>query len=389
MKPPRDEPYPDTFIGGGFYDPSHPAGLQAPPVDPVYELGPAPAPEPEPSPSPSAEPASVRDAEPRTPVPDRPGGVASLPPPVPPGRRRGVVPAALAVLCVLLLVGHSLVPNAGWNLGSLLDTLLPWTALAVPPLLLAALIRRSPPAVLATLLLVSVWAATFGSQFTGSASGAEPNLTVVTHNVDAANPDPASTARDLLAAHPDVVALEEVTDAAFPSYRRVLDRSLTHSFHTGTVAVWSRLPITGAERVVLDPGWNRSLRVEIQGPNGPFAVYVVHLASVRVGPAGFTAGRRDQAVTELNRRIDQDPLKKVVLMGDLNGSTDDRGLAPLMSRLSSVQKTAGSGFGFSWPSAFPFVRIDQILTRGVIAADAWTLPATSSDHRPIAAGLRV
>ncbi|KIF78935.1 hypothetical protein QR77_18030 [Streptomyces sp. 150FB] len=300
-----------------------------------------------------------------------------------------MVPAIAAVLCALLLVGHALVPNTGWNMGSLLETLLPWTALAIPPLLVAALIRRSIPAALATLLLAATWAAMFGSQFVGSAPGARPNLTVVTHNVDAANPDPASTARDLLAAHPDVVALEEVTDKAFPSYRRVLDPSLRYSFHTGTVAVWSRHPITASERVVLDPGWNRSLRVEIQGPDGPFAVYVVHLASVRVGPGGFTAGRRDQAVAALDSRIDHEPLKKVVLMGDLNGSTADRGLAPLVSRLSSVQNAAGAGFGFTWPSALPFVRIDQILTRGVITTDAWSLPATTSDHRPIAAGLRV
>ena len=32
-------------------------------------------------------------------------------------------------------------------------------------------------------------------------------------------------------------------------------------------------------------------------------------------------------------------------------------------------------------------RIDQILVRGVEAENAWTLPATGSDHLPVAAGI--
>jgi vancomycin resistance protein VanJ len=75
-------------------------------------------------------------------------------------------------------------------------------------------------------------------------------------------------------------------------------------------------------------------------------------------------------------------------MGDLNGATTDRGLASLNSRLASVQDEVGAGFGFSWPAAFPVARIDHILTRGVTPTDAWTLPATSSDHRPVAARLK-
>ncbi|WP_434599679.1 hypothetical protein [Streptomyces sp. A5-4] len=91
------------------------------------------------------------------------------------------------------------------------------------------------------------------------------------------------TARTRLAADPGLVALEEVTDDALPAYRRVLDRRLTHSVHIGTVALWSRHPITASQRVTIDPSWSRSLRARVQGPHGPLAVYVVHLPSVRSG----------------------------------------------------------------------------------------------------------
>jgi vancomycin resistance protein VanJ len=77
----------------------------------------------------------------------------------------------------------------------------------------------------------------------------------------------------------------------------------------------------------------------------------------------------------------------VVLLGDLNGTTDDRAFDPLTSRLRSAQQVAGAGFGFTWPAGFPVVRIDQILVRGVEPRRAWVLPATGSDHLPVAASV--
>ncbi|WP_326630089.1 MULTISPECIES: endonuclease/exonuclease/phosphatase family protein [unclassified Streptomyces] len=362
----HEDPYPDVYIGGGFSDPA-----RIPPTDSGPEQQAAP------------EAAPVPDEQ----ADDRPGHMSDRH-----GRgygwRKGRLPTALAVMTGIVLAGHSLVPNSVGNPGSLLETLLPWTGLAVPVLLLAALLRRSVPAGVAALLVAAVWAAMFGQLFLGGRPDAEPDLTVVTHNVGAANPDPAGTARTLLAADPDLVALEEITDDAMPAYRRVLGRRLTHSVHIGTVALWSRYPITDSERVTIDPGWSRSLRARVQGPGGPLAVYVVHLPSVRVGASGFTIARRDQVLTALDHAVDQERQKKVLLMGDLNGATTDRGLASLNSRLTSVQDEAGTGFGFSWPAAFPVARIDHILTRGVTPTEAWTLPATGSDHRPVAARLK-
>ncbi|RPK63025.1 Endonuclease/Exonuclease/phosphatase family protein [Streptomyces sp. ADI95-17] len=390
----REDPYPDVYIGGGFSDPA------SSPPDP-FPSGPLPsAPD-------SFDPVSS-DPSPACPASSDSVPVVGVPAPGgrPPGRLgrlsgpisrfgrfgqgwgRDRILSAVAVVTGLVMVCHSLVPNSPGNLGSLLETVLPWTGLAVPALLLAALLRRSVPAVVATLLLGAVWSAMFASLYVGGRSDTEPNLTVVTHNVNAANSDPAATARTLLAADPDLVALEEVTDEALPAYRKVLDRRLTHRVHIGTVALWSRYPITESRRVTIDPGWSRSLRAQVRGPNGPLAVYVVHLPSVRVGASGFAVARRDETLAALDRAVDQERQKKVLLLGDLNGATTDRALAPLTSRLTSVADETGTGFGFSWPAAFPIARIDHILTRGVTPTDAWTLPATASDHRPIAADLK-
>ena len=74
-----------------------------------------------------------------------------------------------------------------------------------------------------------------------------------------------------------------------------------------------------------------------------------------------------------------------MLLGDMNGTLDDRSFADITSQLRSAQDVAGDGFGFTWPASFPVVRIDQILVRGVEPDSSWVLPANGSDHRPVEA----
>jgi vancomycin resistance protein VanJ len=90
-------------------------------------------------------------------------------------------------------------------------------------------------------------------------------------------------------------------------------------------------------------------------------------------------------VQALGKAIAADRSKRVVLLGDLNGTMDDRALADLTAQMHSAQDVAGDGFGFTWPASFPVVRIDQILVRGVTPDSSWVLPANGSDHRPVEA----
>ena len=71
----------------------------------------------------------------------------------------------------------------------------------------------------------------------------------------------------------------------------------------------------------------------------------------------------------------------MILLGDLNSTVDDRGLAPLTSRMNAAER----GFAFSWPADFPVARIDQVMARSATVDHVRTLPATGSDHLPIAA----
>ncbi|MFF3331224.1 endonuclease/exonuclease/phosphatase family protein [Streptomyces sp. NPDC002888] len=303
--------------------------------------------------------------------------------------RRGIVVAAFAVLLALVMGLHSRIPNRFGNLGSLTETFLPWLGIFVPVLLLLALVRKSATALIAVVLPAIVWLNLFGGLLTDK-TAAGGDLTVATHNVNADNADPSGTARDVAASGADVLALEELTASAVPVYEKAL--ASTYKYHSvqGTVGLWSKYPLTGVEPVDIKLGWTRAMRATVTAPAGQVAVYVAHLPSVRVKmEAGFTARQRDKSADALGEAIAEEPLKKVVLLGDLNGTMNDRALNAVTAQMRSTQGAAGSGFGFSWPASFPLARIDQILVKGVEPETSWTLPETGSDHLPVAARVKV
>lgn len=303
--------------------------------------------------------------------------------------RRGLVLAACSVLTALVMLAHTHIPNAIGNLGSLVDTFLPWLGLLIPVLLVLGLIRKSATALIATVLPAAVWLNLFGGLLTDkTATGGD--LTVATHNVNADNPDPSATARDVAASGADVLALEELKASEVPTYERALEPVYEYHEVVGTVGLWSKYPLSDVKAVDIRLGWKRAMRATVAAPVGRVAVYVAHLPSVRVKlEAGFTARQRDKSADALGEAIADEPLPNIVLLGDLNGTMNDRALHAVTSQMRSTQGAVGSGFGFSWPASFPMARIDQILVKGAEPESSWTLPATASDHLPIAARVRV
>ncbi|EST23693.1 membrane protein [Streptomyces roseochromogenus subsp. oscitans DS 12.976] len=303
--------------------------------------------------------------------------------------RRGIVLALLALLLALVMLLHSHISNKVGNLGSLTETFLPWLGLAVPVLLLLGLLRKSATALIAVLLPAIVWLNLFGGLLTDK-SGSGGDLMVATHNVNAENPDPAATARSVASSGADILALEEVPSSAVPVYETALAPTYKHHAVVGTVGLWSKYPMTDVQAVDIKLGWERAMRATVSTPKGQIAVYVAHMPSVRVKvEAGFTARQRDTSADALGEAIAQEPLKRVILLGDLNGTMNDRSLNAVTSQMRSTQGAAGRGFGFSWPASFPMARIDQIMVRGVEPESSWTLPRTGSDHLPVAARVKL
>lgn len=290
------------------------------------------------------------------------------------------------MLTAALMAFHQAVPNSVGHLGSLLEAFLPWFGLVIVVLLVPALLRRSATALVALLLPTAVWALLFGRLLLPGTEPGPHDLVVVQHNVSDENTDPVGTARTLAAAEPDLIALEELVPPALTEYARALAPDYPHHVIRGTVGLWSKHPLTGARPVDIKPRgitepWSRGLRATVHAPRGDIAVYVAHLPSVRVRASGLASSWRDESAGLLGKAVAAEKLKTVLLLGDLNGTVDDRGLAPLTSQMNTPQR----GFAFSFPADFPMSRIDQVMTRSATVRQIRTLSSTDSDHLPVAA----
>ncbi|HLL37950.1 MAG TPA: endonuclease/exonuclease/phosphatase family protein [Streptomyces sp.] len=297
--------------------------------------------------------------------------------------------AGLAVFTAGLLLLHRAIPNSVGRMGSLLETFLPWLGAVAALLFCLALLRRSVLALVASLLPVAAWTYLFGGLLLPGAETGGRGLLVVQHNVGDDNPDPAGTARALARARPDLMALEELVPSALGVYERIL--AADYPFHAvrGTVGLWSRYPLRDVRAVDIRPRtitepWSRGLRAVVHAPQGELAAYVAHLPSVRVRASGLASAARDESARLLGDAVAAEELRTVILLGDLNGTVDDRGLAPLTTRLAVPRR----GFAFSYPAAFPLARIDHVMARAATVGRIRALPGTGSDHVPVAARVK-
>ncbi len=204
--------------------------------------------------------------------------------------------------------------------------------------------------------------------------------------VDGLCPDTVDGLFALADAGPDLIALEELVPTALPAYERTLAPGYPYHAVRGTVGLWSRHPLTAARLVDIKPEgieeeWSRGLRAVVRTPRGEVVAYVAHLPSVRVGAGGLASRWRDESAVLLGRAVAAEKRNPVILLGDLNGTVDDRGLAPLTARMNVAER----GFAFSYPAGLALTRIDQVMARSAAVADIRTLPATGSDHLPVAA----
>lgn len=278
------------------------------------------------------------------------------------------------------LAGHSLIPALG-GFTPVMESLLPWLGLTVPLLLLIAVLARSRAAAAAALVPGVVWAVMFGSTLMRTPPGGPSDLAVGTVNVGVRN-SASGEAVKVIAQDLDLLAAQELTIGG-PAAKQ-LNKMFAYHYPVSTVGLWSRYPISETRPLDVGMGWPRALRAVVSTPKGKVTVYVMHLASAR---PGHTASR-DASLAHARKLIDDDPSRRILLLGDLNTATTDRGMRGLTPPLTDAQNAAGDGFGFTWPAEFPITRPDHILYKGMTATKAGVAPATGSDHRAAVASLR-
>lgn len=298
-----------------------------------------------------------------------------------PAHKALVFGSAAAILTVLL-IGHEWIPDIAGS-GMLLDAAAPWLGLLVPLLAVLAILLRSPAGAVTMLVPLLAWAYAFGSWWAPHPGAATPGggLTIVSQNLFAANGSPVATARALLAADADLIAVQELAGANRAPVQRILDTAYPYREELGTVALWSRFPTSDTEIADVGIGWTRGLRTRIAAPGGALVVYVVHLPSIRPGETAA----RDRGLTVLSRQLTADRAERVVVAGDFNTAATDRRWTGFAPGYRDALSASASGPGFTWPSAFPLVRLDHVLVRGGVIGSAAVLRTPGADHRAVRA----
>jgi endonuclease/exonuclease/phosphatase (EEP) superfamily protein YafD len=264
--------------------------------------------------------------------------------------------------------------------------LLPLLALvAVVVVVVGAAVRRRPPLLLIALsVLAAATVAIVGPRLPHP--GPEPlePLRLVSANVFSDNPAPAAAVVALLAQGADVeVAVE--TSPGFRADLTAQDTAHPYSAVDDQLVVRSRYPIQPLEDPPNVPA-RRILRVQIEGPGGPFVLYAVHALNPL---SESTFGDQLTWVRRLRAAAAREAVP-VVMAGDFNMSDRQVGYRELAGDLRDA--ITASGWGRStygdglWATLF--LRIDHVFeSRTWCASGAARFDVPGSDHEGVAVSL--
>jgi vancomycin resistance protein VanJ len=185
--------------------------------------------------------------------------------------------------------------------------------------------------------------------------------------------------KPLLARDPDIIVLQEVNPDGWSRLRKLVPGYQVHEF--GQFWLASRFPIAAVS------GQGQFVRYRINTPAGPIELFNVHPISPRDGLEsvrgdglrhqflrGDLFNTRARMVVAQNTAIRMDQLQgiaaaassysgqPVIIVGDTNLPDLSWAFARLLGEYGDGFASAGSGFGYSFPSPRdPWMRIDRVL----------------------------
>lgn len=213
---------------------------------------------------------------------------------------------------------------------------------------------------------------------------------IVAANVRADGSDPSVVGAEILDQDPDIVVVSERTDGhedvlsqRFPDVLRSAARGTQFD-----VGVFTDLPV---EDMGMPPGISDEggVRIRVEGPEGPFVLYALHLPPPRLLPSSHpevSVRRHTEIVSALHAAIAGERLP-VVVAGDLNLVDRASGYRRLTGVLDDAVRAGWARPTSLKPVAVPLLaRVDHILApEGWCSGGATIFSLTGSDHRGVAA----
>lgn len=316
--------------------------------------------------------------------------------------------ALLAALAALRLVGESAWVTAAALYAPRLVALLPWLPLAA--LALWARLGRAAWGALGVALYVGIFplmGLCLGPLVTREPR-AEP-LTVLSWNVASCAAGADRVAAAIRDERVDLAVLQELFSNG-AELERELRAVFPHVVLSTQFIVASRYPLREVTEPARIPYFGalrspRALRLVVDAPGGPLALYDVHPQSPRHGLAGLrgeglrrelTSGRllrgergailqentwlRVLQVEAFARDAAREALP-VLIAGDTNLPGASPLLARALGRWTDAFSEVGRGFGYTYPAERPFLRLDRVLHGpGLRAVSAEVRCRGLSDH---------
>lgn len=242
-----------------------------------------------------------------------------------------------------------------------------------------------------------------------AAAPADQQLTIVSCNVQAFQPNFGKVLREIAQISPDVVAFQEAYGGSPLIETYFAD---WHIVHVGEFWVGSRYPLRHVSTCTA-AAYDRetAISVEVEAPQGRFRLFNVHLMTPRrglseLGPASALTGsaaeeierhavlREDEAFTTRTFVAAHKPLLPTMVVGDFNMPVSSSIFDDAWGDLQNAFSIAGTGYGYTspcrshrvWPDDCPWARIDHILAGPQWGIEDCQVGASNgSDHRLVAA----
>lgn len=281
----------------------------------------------------------------------------------------------------------------------LVGSLTMWLYLPIyPVLLVAALARRwrlsGAAGIVALCHLVWVIPSFAGGEGIPAAARRSPRFTMVSANVFFRNTESRHLVGELKEAAPDVLNLQEVTDAFVRElrdaglFKRYPYRLITTDAGAGGTAILSRFPLT--ETATLDVMNSKMVRATVR--IGTKAVRLVAVHPLAPKRYHVWKAQRDALHRVLVEERTRYP--SMVVAGDFNSTQFNSWLDDLETLgFRSAHELRGRGYATTWPNGrerFPPIRIDHVLvSKPVVPLFIREGRGQGSDHRPLMTELAV
>jgi len=225
---------------------------------------------------------------------------------------------------------------------------------------------------------------------------ADNDLVLSLHNVLRTNATPDRVADELMVWQPDLMVLEEVSEAWTPTLARLDEgwpTSVMHpADHNFGIAARSKQPWDKVELLYLcgPPAETLpALDIRLTHEGRPLRVLAVHFLPP---VSGIAARLRREQVDGLVRQVRATPELPTVIVGDLNTSMFAQTWRTLLRGTGLRDARSGRGLLPSWPAGMPGwarLPLDHVLVpEALVVTDVELGGLTGSDHRGLRVALR-